>query len=167
MARKVLSILSSCGIGLFVVTAMAADLPKEGTFSGTCTGLGTFKTTKIGDDRALVTFDETGAQLTNGFADHTTFHCWGTVEITKGERITEGYCVGTDPTGDLLEVKVSAKNALSNTVRKGSNTFIGGSGKYAGISGAIATTNHEREFRPLTDGTYVSYVTLEGNCKLP
>jgi hypothetical protein len=167
MTRKVLSVLSSCGIGLSIATAMAADLPKEGGFSGTYTGLGTFKTTKIGDDRALVIFDETGAQLTNGFADHTTFHCWGTVEITKGERITEGYCVGTDPSGDLLEVKLSAKNALANTVRKGSNTFIGGSGKYSGISGAIAVASHEREFRTLAEGTYVSYVTLEGNYKLP
>jgi len=53
----------------FAANAMAADLPKEGTFSGTYTAVGTYKAIKVGD-RALSIADELGVQVTNGVADH-------------------------------------------------------------------------------------------------
>ena len=66
------------------ITAMAADFPKEGTYSGTYTGVGTVKATAIGTDRLLVAFDVTGVLLSNGFTEHMTLHCWGTSDFTKG-----------------------------------------------------------------------------------
>jgi hypothetical protein len=63
---------------------MAADLPKEGTFSGTYTAIGTYKTIKVGD-RALIRFDENRVQVTDGVANHMTFDCWGTTETANGE----------------------------------------------------------------------------------
>jgi hypothetical protein len=39
---------------------MAADLPKEGTFSGTYSAVGTTKAIPIGKERILLTFDENG-----------------------------------------------------------------------------------------------------------
>jgi hypothetical protein len=65
-------------------SAMAADLPKEGTFSGTYTAVGTYKTIKVGD-RALSTADEMGLQVTNGVADHMTFHCWAPAKSSMGK----------------------------------------------------------------------------------
>jgi hypothetical protein len=53
----------------FGIVAMAADLPKEGTFSCTYYGFGTSKATKVGEERLLVVFDENGLTLSNGFLD--------------------------------------------------------------------------------------------------
>jgi hypothetical protein len=151
----------------FAVSAVAADLPKEGTFNGTYTGIGTYKTIKIGD-RALTRFDENGVQVTNGFANHVTFNCWGTNEVTNGEAVSQGYCVGTDPTGDLIEGKfTNDKHTVGDKAFKGSFSFVAGTGKFAGISGTVANVHSGAEFRPLVEGTYVSYVALEGNYKLP
>src|ERR1700722_7514693 len=38
---------------VFGATAMAADLPKEGTFSGTVAAAGTYKATVVGKDRCV------------------------------------------------------------------------------------------------------------------
>lgn len=151
----------------FATSAMAADLPKEGTFNGTYTAIGTYKATKIGD-RVLNIFDENGVQVTNGFGDHFTFHCWGTNEIANGDSTSQGYCVGTDPTGDLVEVKFAwDRHATGEMAPKGPATYVAGTGKFAGISGDIALVGHSGEFRPPVEGTYVSYVTFAGNYKLP
>jgi hypothetical protein len=152
----------------FAVSAVAADLPKEGTFSGTYTATGTYKTTKIGDRRALQSFDENGVQVTNGFADHTTFHCWGLQEAADGEAVEQGFCVATDPSGDLFATKFTLdRHKLGVSGRKGTASFIGGTGKFTGVTGTIAVVLHGAEFRPLVEGTYVSYVNIEGNYKLP
>jgi hypothetical protein len=76
-------------LGLCVTAnaAMAADLPKEGTSTGTFSAFATFKATVIGKDRILTSFDGNGPSLTNGFADHMTWHCWGreTIRTARGE----------------------------------------------------------------------------------
>jgi hypothetical protein len=67
----------------FGAAAMAADLPKEGTYKGTYAAVGTVKANPIGKDRLLTVFDETGLQVTDGFSDRTTWHCWGRVTLRK------------------------------------------------------------------------------------
>jgi hypothetical protein len=42
---------------LFGGVAMAADHPKEGTYSGTFSGSGTFKDIQIGKEKLLTVFD--------------------------------------------------------------------------------------------------------------
>lgn len=154
---------------MFFGTAMAADLPKEGTYSGTYSSFGTFKATPIGKERLLVTFDENGLSVTNGLLDHMTWHCWGGADFRKGLGQASGYCVGTDPSGDQIAYDFSddAKRSLDQKSWNGTSTLTTGTGKYAGISGQFKTVLHPGEFRPATEGTYFQYVTLEGSYKLP
>ena len=42
-----------------------------------------------------------------------------------------------------------------------------GTGKYKGISGGWTNVNRGNEFRPTTEGTYLSYGTFQANYKLP
>ena len=44
---KLLSVVAA--LGVCTAMAMAADLPKEGTFSGTYMASGTYKSSKVGD----------------------------------------------------------------------------------------------------------------------
>ena len=157
-------LLMSFAMGTLV---MAADLPKEGTLSGTYTSFGSYKVLKVGD-RSFTIFDETGGQVTNGFADHLTVHCWGTGEEINGVTANHGYCVGIDPAGDQLALTFSGeKYTVKDLISKGTTTYVSGTGKFAGVSGTASYTNHAREFKALTEGTYVDYVTFEGNYKLP
>ena len=148
---------------------MAADLPKEGTWSGTYTGMGTYKATQIGPDRALVYLDVTGLVLSSGFPDHMTIHCWGTDNYTKGMGQFSGYCVGTDPAGDQIawDCPPSEKHTMDQKSYRGSCTFTTGTGKYTGVSGGNTYETHGSEFRPVADGVFVLYNILQGNYKLP
>ena len=86
----------------FGVTAMAADLPKEGTFNVDYTAFGTFKAYAIGKERVLFNTDENGLYLGKGFGDHVTWHAFGMGDIANGMQQFHGYSVGTDPSGDQI-----------------------------------------------------------------
>jgi hypothetical protein len=163
MNMKLVSVLSVMG----VATAMAADLPKEGTFSGTYSAIGTGKLIKVGD-RSLYIFDENGIQVANSVPEHMTFHCWGTSETANGEAVNQGYCVASDPSGDLMEGTFNDKHKQGDKVFKGLFSLVAGTGKYNGITGTCPNEHHGMEmFRPVAEGTYVSYVTFACNYKLP
>jgi hypothetical protein len=98
-------ILSAFTLGTaiaFGAAAMAADMPKEGTYNADYSSFGTSKATAIGKERVLVTFDENGLWLSKGFAEHMTWHCFGLIDILSGMEQFHGYCVGLDPSGDQL-----------------------------------------------------------------
>ena len=63
--------------------------------------------------------------------------------------------------------KSDPDHTAQDTSWKGSATFISGTGKFAGVTGNVSYVNHGHEFRPLAEGTYVNYVTLDGSYKLP
>jgi hypothetical protein len=146
-----------------------AQEKKEGTFSGGYYSYGTAKATSVGEERLLVTWDENGLQLTDGFVDHTTLHCWGVEDYTNGSGQGHGYCVGVDPSGDQFSFNVGPdeKHTPGQKSWKGSSIFTTGTGKYRGIIGGSDYVVHSNEFRPMADGTYVNYVTFQGHYKLP
>jgi len=166
---RTLSAVTLSAAMLFATAATAADLPKEGTFSGTYSAFGTFKATPIGKERLLVAFDENGLQLSNGLFDHTTAHCWGLSDFTNGVGQNHGYCVYTDPAGDQFvgNFGPDEKHTPDQKSWNGSITFATGTGKYAGISGDGKYVVHGNEFRPAAEGTYAIYVTFQGSYKLP
>jgi hypothetical protein len=69
---------------VFGTAAMAADLPKEGTFSGIAANAGTYKGYPVGKERFLITWDETGVTVGKGFFDRMTWHCFGLSDIAGG-----------------------------------------------------------------------------------
>jgi hypothetical protein len=153
----------------FGTAAMAADLPKEGTFSGSVYAFGTLKATRVGKELLLSVFDDNGLSLGNGLFDHTTWHCWGTANFANGVGAPHGSCVATDPAGDQIsfdfqQEKWSSLNAKNVPT---SAKFTGGTGKYAGISGGFTGVVHVNEFRTAVEGTYAVPVPFQGSYKLP
>jgi hypothetical protein len=153
----------------FGISAMAADLPKEGTFSGMYSSLGTAKAIQIGKERLLLDLDENGQSLGKGLVDHMAWHCWGTGDFANGVGQYRGYCVGTDPVGDqIVGSFASEKTALdAKGPVNGSLTLTTGTGKYAGITGVLTYVYHGNEFHPLAGGAYLAYGTQQGSYKLP
>jgi hypothetical protein len=150
----------------FGAAAMAADLPKEGTYSGTYSAFGTAKVTSIGKERVLLTIsDENGMSLSNGFLDHMIWHCWGSGDYTNGMGQDSGYCVGTDLSGDqIVDNWSDAKHQLGGGV-KVTDQLTSGTGKYTGITGGGTAEVDGREFRT-PEGTYAVHGPMQGSYKL-
>jgi hypothetical protein len=157
------------GFGLLGAGLQVMGQTKEGSFKGAYYAYGAAKTTPVGEERLLVAWDENGLQLTDGFLDHTTWHCWGQEDYTNSSGQGQGYCVGVDPAGDQIVVNLDPdeKHAPNQKSWKGSGTFTSGTGKFRGITGGIEYVVHSNEFRPLADNAYVNYVTFQGRYKLP
>jgi hypothetical protein len=153
----------------FGAAAMAADMPKEGTYDDEYAAYGTSKATAIGKERVLVSFENNGLWLSEGFGNHMTWHCFGLTDITSGMEQFHGYCVGTDPNGDQLVGDFASVGKFPADAKSadGKLTFTTGTGKYAGISGGGTFTCHGPEFRTAVQGTYVNYCTNSGSYKIP
>jgi hypothetical protein len=165
-------ILSAFTLGTaiaFGAAAMAADMPKEGTYNADYTSFGTSKATAIGKERVLVTFDENSLWLSKGFAEHMTWHCFGLIDILSGMEQFHGYCVGLDPNGDQLvnDIVSDGKFPADAKSFSGKVTITTGTGKYAGISGGGTFTCHLPEFRTAVEGTFSNYCVNLGSYKIP
>jgi len=149
--------------------AMAADLPKEGTFNVTYFGFGTSKATAIGMDRLLAPFDQNGLTVGNGILDHMTWHCSGLFDVANGMAQWQNRCVGTDPAGDQIvsDGASDGKYAVDARSFSGTGTFTTGTGKFAGISGGWTGVFHSPEFRTTADGSVAEYGSHKGSYKLP
>jgi hypothetical protein len=149
--------------------ATAADFPKEGTYSGTYSNPGTYKAFAVGKERFVAQWEADGLSVGTGFLDHTTWHCFGLNEATKGMEQWHGYCVMTDPAGDqiLADVAGDGAHAMDAKSYGASGTFTAGTGKFAGISGGITFVCQNTGFRTAAAGTYGMYATVQGNYKLP
>jgi hypothetical protein len=156
----------SAAMSFGAAATMAADLPKEGTYSGTYSAFGTFKATSIGKERLLTTIDESIMTLTNGFGDHVIWHCWGSGDYTNGVGQDSGYCVATDPSGDQFVDNWSiVKHELGgNAIVR--DLYTSGTGKYTGITGSGTWEVKGGEFRT-PEGTYALHGPLQGSYKLP
>jgi hypothetical protein len=116
----------------------------------------------------LVTWDENGLNVGNGFFDHMTFHCFGLVDNASGMEQAQGYCVETDPAGDQIVLHVVTDKHVTSAKSYGvTGTFTAGTGKYTGISGGWTADAHGPQFKTAAEGTYVQYAEVQANYKLP
>jgi hypothetical protein len=132
----------------FGIAAMAADLPKEGKYSGTYSSVGTVKATAVGKERVLIAFDEYGLSLGKGITDRMRWHCSGLIDLVSGIGQAHGHCATTDPDGDQIAVNFDADKfspgANTNSVVAKLTTSTG---KYAGISGGHTYIPHPDVFQ--------------------
>ena len=153
---------------MFFGTAVAADLPKEGTWTATYSAFGMAKATPVGKERLLLTYDDNGLTVGDGLLNHMTWHCWGLGDYTSGTGQDHGNCVGTDPAGDQIAIDWNiGKHPMDQKLVNGSFTLTTGTGKYAGITGSATFADDGNEFKPATDGTYFAHNTNKGSYKLP
>jgi len=140
----------------------------EGTLSGTFAAFGTVNAKATGKEGTVIAIEEDGLSVTNGVLDHMTWHCSGLADFTNGIGQTQGFCAGGDPAGDQVVFNwESEKHTPERKIVRGTSTWTGGTGKYAGICGDGTYVDYSGEFQPLTEGAIVSYLTFEGNYRTP
>jgi hypothetical protein len=135
---------------LLNATAIAGELPKEGTFATTTYFHDVYDAAEATPGRYIWTFEDYGI-VTNdsgsGFMHHMSIHCrgYGGSTNTAGGKRNADHCVLIGSDGDRIETATENMDNASNEPLKGEATFISGSGKYTGISGKY---EYEVEFLP-------------------
>jgi len=103
------------------------------TFEGTWTATGTRRTLRLGpNDRAAI-FDLTGSLLLTGAQRPAVGFRAQAIGFSDSRAGMQGRCVWTDERGDMVysELKGQAVGSGNHIV----GTFIGGTGRYAGVTG--------------------------------
>ena len=153
-----LVLLAALGAG-----ALAGELPKQGTYSLTWTFSGPYTAIEIGEDQwawsstsNLILWNDAG----EGFGHDMSGICVGMGSEEPGAPFTDsGYCSYVDADGDKL-----FDYWYETEAGKGTSTWLGGTGKYAGAQG---TDTYEFVLTPdAPEGTFNGYGHTEGSYKL-
>ncbi|WP_336489945.1 hypothetical protein [Methylobacterium nigriterrae] len=148
-------------LAILPLTVIAAELPREGTDDYTTHYItSSFNTMKLGDrtvtvyDTSGITTNDKGGAMFNNMATR----CLGMRDAAGGEAVNRGACVDTDSDGDQVFSNYEAKGL------KGTHVFVGGTGKYAGLSGSADYTTQPVK-NP--DGRSMNIVPHKATWKLP
>jgi hypothetical protein len=103
------------------------------TFEGTWTAAGTRRTLRLGpNDRAAI-FDLTGSVLLTGAQRPAVGFIAHAIGFSDSRAGMQGRCVWTDERGDMVYSELSGQAVGTGNHIVGK--FIGGTGRYAGVSG--------------------------------
>jgi hypothetical protein len=142
---------------------LAADMPKEFSFSITYTNSGTAKVVQQGKgsastvDHILIAANDAG----KGFLHNVAAHCVGMFYNDQDQPPKGGgACTFTDADGDQLFERYTVTRPGAGEIK-----FMGGTGKYAGIQ---CQGEWERIAQPkaASEGTWQNVGKKKGNCKL-
>ena len=103
------------------------------TFEGTWTAAGTRRTLRLGpNDRAAI-FDLTGSLLLTGAERPSVGFRAQAIGFSDSRAGMQGRSVWTDERGDMVYSEL--KGQVIGTGNRITGTFIGGTGRYAGVTG--------------------------------
>jgi hypothetical protein len=146
--------------------AVAADLPKEGNFTATFNGYGTYKAIAVGKTRYQSSYEIDGFVLGEGILDHLTYHCMGMNGRHDQTRHSVNFCVLTDKDGDQIAEDIDETYPNGAKEVHGTGMLVAGTGKYEGISGEVNFSSYQNAFRTAADNAFINYGKGEGHYKL-
>ena len=160
--------VGSLAILLAYTSPVSAQMAKEGVISSNTVFTGSSVVLAIGNERIQINYEGTGLSLNSsgeGFGHFSTWWCVGSLQAVKGQWDNEsGLCQATFADGDKTYSTYQAKGAFGNPV-KGTWQYVGGTGKYEGITGGGEFTRISG--RPAKEGTFQSNNINTGTYKLP
>jgi hypothetical protein len=122
----------------------------------------------MGEERIHVTYEGTGiyvSDIEDGFLNNASLHFLGAFHAVKGAFEDEsGSMILTDPDGDIAFVIYKGSGNLGKDA-KGTYTYVGGTGKYTGLSGGGEFTRSILQYA--TKGVWAAITLFKGNWKLP
>jgi len=158
------SALSLVLLAAFGASALAGELPKQGTHSISWTFSGPYTAIEIGEDQwawsstfTIVVWNDAG----EGLYHDMSANCVGMGSEEPDAPFTDsGYCSYVDADGDrMFEYWTETGEG------KGTDTLLGGTGKYAGIQGG---GTYEYSYTPdAPEGTFNGYGHTKGSYTLP
>jgi hypothetical protein len=160
MILRIVAIVTSI-MALSALGASAAGSGEQGSDSYTITYVGTWADTMPLGDRTIRLSESAG--ISRNDAGHPMFdnmgvRCLGLYETVSGVLSAHGACSHTDKNGDQIYSTYEIKGPA------GTHTFVGGTGKYSGITG---TADFTRQVVRSPDGRALVIVHEKANWKLP
>ncbi len=160
----VLSLVFSIGLRLDAI----AQMPDEGTFSGTLIYSGTYRTIPIDKERMILTYENTGVRIEDSKAGpfhQVSTHNIGVMYFEKGVGVLRGYLTWVDKDGDKVTWELTETDSkLGSVSTKGTAKAIAGTGKFTGIQGSMEYTR--QNLRPVADMTNQAVSFSKGNWKI-
>ena len=164
--RKVMTLFT---ILIFSINGLvfASETKKEGTISVTLSYNSPYKAMSMGKDLQLI-FDAIGVAVADSEASpfhNSSVRIVGSGLVLKGAYTEVGSMVLNLSDGSKIFMTYEAK-AVGPDKLEGSCTFIGGTEKFAGITGE-GKTKRLNVPKPAMESSAQGYVKLTGNWKLP
>ena len=149
--------------------AAETQLAKRGKFTGTGSYSGAvLKAHSFGEALKFMLVEYNGATKNDagsGLFHNMSFDCAFSVEIPEmPTTVSNGYCTFFDSDGDEIYFNASVKGVLG-VGGEATTQLIGGTGKYAGITGGGWYKNSD--VRPASPGTFQGFIEFGGNYQLP
>ena len=146
---------------------LSEEMAKEGSYTGKNYATGTSKALPMGEERMHVTYEGTGiyvSDIEEGFLNNASQHFLGALHAVKGAFEESGFMVSTVPDGDKVFATWKGSGNLGKDA-KGTYTYVGGTGKYTGITGGGEFTRSN--LQPAAKGVWAAITLFKGNWKLP
>ena len=144
------------------------EMAKEGLESSKNFVTGTAKALPMGKERLQLTYEGSGIYMSDtegGFLNNASVHVLGALHAVKGAfEEDSGSMVLTVPDGDKAFVTYKSSGNLGKDA-KGTYTYVGGTGKYSGITGGGEFTR--LHLQPPSKGMWSATTSFKGNWKLP
>jgi len=138
--QLLLALVITAALNATAGTGMAADLPKEGSFTTTYIAMYNEQEVETLPKRYAGSFDAHVVHLNDagsGFLHRMSGRCIGAGGNINDEGGTKnvGQCILTDSDGDRVNVQIENGRERRGVTTTGTGTIVGGTGKYAGIQG--------------------------------
>ena len=147
---------------------LSEEMAKEGPYKSKNYVTGTAKALPMGEERLQLTYEGSGIYMSDtegGFLNNASVHVLGAVHAVKGTfEEDSGSMVLTVPDGDKAFVTYKGSGNLGKDA-KGTYTYVGGTGKYTGITGGGEFTRSH--LQPASKGGWSAITLFKGNWKLP
>ncbi len=118
--------------------AAADELPRSGTFSAHYGWTFTGQVQELGADHSVSVGSVPGVMFNDagkGFMHKARTDCTILNDVRQGRANARGTCVVTDAAGDEIFVEWSCAGTMPAC--RGDQRFLGGTGRYEGISGSM------------------------------
>ena len=148
-------------------TSAFSEMAKEGSYSGKNYSTGTSKAIPMGEERLHLAIEGSGIYVSDdedGFLNNASIHFLGTLHAVKGVFEESGFMVFNVPDGDKVYATWKGTGNLGKDA-KGTYTYVGGTGKYTGITGGGEFTRSN--LQPASKGVWAAITLFKGNWKLP
>ena len=144
-----------------------AETAKEGSDTGTTGFISTYQVLAQGKEYLQMNYDAQGVVQAGNEASPlymSSTQCVGSIKAIKGEYKETGLCTYTCLNGDQIYGSYEGTGTLGQGA-KGSMTFVGGTGKCAGITGSGEWTRTNLKGPAKDVGSSISKFTY--NWKIP
>jgi len=167
MKKALIMLIITFFLLVTIGNVFAEEMAKEGLESGKNYATGTSKALPMGEERLQLTYEGSGIYVTDieeGLLNNSSVHFLGALHAVKGAFEESGCMVVTAPDGDKAFTSYKGSGNLGKSA-KGTYTYVGGTGKYSGITGGGEFTR--LHLQPPSKGMWSATTSFKGNWKLP